>query len=44
MTINHEDDEPIANIQAPRTEEEDPDKGMREADGPEKTGNAIGEN
>ncbi|MCR2823380.1 50S ribosomal protein L25/general stress protein Ctc [Lederbergia panacisoli] len=34
-TINHEDDEPIANIQPPRTEEEDPDGGVREEDPPE---------
>ncbi|MBW8351497.1 50S ribosomal protein L25/general stress protein Ctc [Bacillus sp. IITD106] len=34
-TINHEDDEPIANIQPPRTQEEDPDGGVREEDPPE---------
>ncbi|MCJ8010018.1 50S ribosomal protein L25/general stress protein Ctc [Lederbergia wuyishanensis] len=34
-TINHEDDEPIANIQPPRTEEETPDGGVREEDPPE---------
>ncbi|MBS4179731.1 50S ribosomal protein L25/general stress protein Ctc [Lederbergia citrea] len=39
--INHEDDEPIANIQPPRTEEEDPDGGVREENPSEDNGDPV---